>query len=244
MRSSAVEILKAAAGRNVVDEDGNDEVIRLLPPLSEDELKRLQARIPCPLPADARELLTFARGFEGGLESIDFSGLDDPIFEELFPCGLPIAHDGYGNYWVVDLVSTTMHWGPVLYVCHDPPVIVYQCEEIATFISDVLRMAEAPWDGPIDDVHERYSMRIWSENPGVLPRDDALRSTDEVLRRFAEQLTTDHFISDLRNGKTGDGFSWGRFGPQTPVIRAAEARVFAYQKVSRGSRLKRFFTGR
>jgi hypothetical protein len=243
--TSAAEILRAAAGRVVVDEDGNEEVINLMPPLSAEELKRLEQRIPCPLPPEAKELLNFTRGFEGGpLESIDFGGLDEPIFEDLFPCGLPIAHDGFGNYWVLDLTSTTTHWGPVLYVCHDPPVVVYQCNDVPVFIHDVLRMAEAPWGGPIDDVHEKHSMRIWRENPGAQPRDEAVRSADAAVRRFAEQLTPEHSVVDMRQAKTGDGFSWGRFGPRTPVTRAGEESIFAYQKRSRGSRLKGFLTGR
>ena len=100
----AKEILREAAGRRVVDEDGDEITIELLPPCTLEEIAELEATIPCPLPHDAYELLSFARGFEGGpMESVDFSGLTDPIFEEILPCGLPIAHDGFGNYWVLDL---------------------------------------------------------------------------------------------------------------------------------------------
>ena len=231
MSASAAELLRTAEGRAVVNEDGNEETIRLLPPLSVEELAELEARIPCPLPADARELLSLARGFEGGpLESIDFSGLTEPIFEELFPCALPVAHDGYGNYWIVDLTSASRLWGPLLYACHDPPVIVYQCADVATFIADALAMAEPPHGGPIDAVHEQYAMRIWRENPGTRTREEAVSLSDAVIRAFAEQLTPEHFVIDLRAAETGDGFSWGRFGPKTPVCRAGEARLFAYQR--------------
>jgi cell wall assembly regulator SMI1 len=231
LSSSAADLLRAAADRVVTDEDGNVNTIRLLAPLSEEEVAQLEARIPCVLPPDARELLTLARGFEGSpLESIDFSGLMDPIFEELFPCGLPVAHDGYGNYWVVDLTSSSGQWGPILYLCHDPAVVVYQCPDIATFVADVLIMAEPPHGGPIDAVHEEYSMRVWRENRGAMTHGEALSSYDADVRAFAEQLTPDHYVVDLRRAGTGDGFSWGRFGPKTPVCRAGEDRLFAYER--------------
>jgi hypothetical protein len=171
LSSSAADLLRAAADRVVTDEDGNVNTIRLLAPLSEEEVAQLEARIPCVLPPDARELLTLARGFEGSpLESIDFSGLMDPIFEELFPCGLPVAHDGYGNYWVVDLTSSSGQWGPILYLCHDPAVVVYQCPDIATFVADVLIMAEPPHGGPIDAGLARESRRHDSRRSALLVR--------------------------------------------------------------------------
>jgi len=229
--STAADLLRAAAGRVVVDEDGHEEIVRLLPALSAEELAKLEAVIPCPLPADARELLRLTRGLEGcPLESVDFSGLMEPIFEELFPCGLPIAHDGYGNYWIVDLTSKSRHWGPVLFVCHDPPVLVYQCDDMATFVADVLTMVEPPWGGPIDAVHDQYAERIWRENPGAMTRGEALSVSDGEVRAFAEGLTPDHFVVDLRVAGTGDGFSWGRFGPRTGVVRAGDERLFAYQR--------------
>jgi hypothetical protein len=229
----------------VVDEDGNEETIRLLPPLSADELDRLESSIPCELPADARELLMYSRGFEGGpLESIDFGGLTEPIFEEILPCGLPIGHDGFGNYWVVDLTPVTTNWGPILYVCHDPPVVVYQCADIATFIEDVLRMADPPHGGPIDEVHELHAVRVWRQNPGAMTKEAALTGADDTLRAFLEGLTPEYFVVDLRHARTGDGFSWGRFGPRTVVTRAAAERIFAYERRSKLSRLTSFFTGR
>ena len=72
-------------------------------------------------------------------------------------------------------------------------------------------------------------MRIWSTNPGAIARQQALAFPDEAVRRFAEGLTPEHFVVDLRAAKTGDGFAWGRFGPRTAVSRAGEARLFAYQ---------------
>ncbi len=58
------------------------------------------------------------------------------------------------------------------------------------------------------------------------------------LRGFAEELGPDHYIVDLRAAQPGDGFSWGRFGPRTPIRRLGTKRVFAYQRRSRWQRLR------
>jgi hypothetical protein len=73
-----------------------------MPPLSEEELRRLNERIPCPLPGEAAELFRYARGFQlqnvllhGGkrhLSEVDLSGLDAQFgLEQIFltPCPWP-----------------------------------------------------------------------------------------------------------------------------------------------------------
>jgi len=37
-------------------------------------------------------------------------------------------------------------------------------------------------------------------------------SSDRELKSFAETLDGSFQLIDLRNAKTGDGFSWGRYG--------------------------------
>jgi len=229
---SAVDVLREAAGMRLVDEDGNVETLTLLPGLTEEELKGVEAGLPCALPAEAREVLTFCRGFEGGpLESVDFSGQQLAGFglEEVFPCGVPIAHDGFGNYWVVDVVSTSKSWGPIFFACHDAPVIVFQTDRMEHFIKEVIRMSNEPWESEIDDVHEKYHDRISRDNPGVMTHEDCLKSRDADLRAFAESLDETFLFVDLRNAKVGDGFSWGRYGPATVNKRFGEERIFAYQ---------------
>jgi len=233
----AIEILKQARGTVFVSEDGDEYPFTLLPPLTESELRTLAARIPCPLPEDVRDLLAFARGFDDVLESIDFSGLGGGFgMKEIFPCAVPIAHDGFGNYWVVDLTKNSTAWGPIFYACHDAPTIVYQTDSLAHFISEVLRFGNAPWKSEIDDVHEQWSNRVWSQNPGVLSHADCMASSDPDLKAFAQTLDESWQFVDLRAPKLGDGFSWGRYGPRTANKRFGDKRIFAYQKKSRGRR--------
>ena len=182
--------------------------------------------------------LAFSRGFENGpVESVDFSGLMDFGMEEVFPCAIPIAHDGFGNYWVVDLTSGSRAWAPIFYVCHDPAVIVFQSASLAEFIEELLRLGNPPYKSALDEVHETATFAIWNDLPGMRAAGEFHNAEDTALREFAEGLGGDWLIADLRNAAVGDGFPWGRFGPRTANRRMREERVFAIQRKSFWKRL-------
>jgi hypothetical protein len=226
-----IEIIKEAQGTKFKDEDGNVEELKLLPPLDNEEIKELQSNIPCPIPDELMELLLYCRGFEGGaLESIDFSGLDNGFErEEIFPYPIPIAHDGCGNFWIVDLNKDSKSWGPIFFACHDAPVIIYQTTSLSHFISEVIRFGNPPWTSEIDDVHEKYHKIVWRENPGTLTYAQCVESGDKELTEFAVSLGESFLFIDMRDAKVGDGFSWGRYGPRTINKRFKDKRIFAYE---------------
>lgn len=234
-----IEELQRAQGTAVFDEEGEASRISLLPPLSPPEIKRLQQRIPCPIPTAMLEVFQFCRGFEGSaLDTVDFSGKPYRFgFEQFVPHAVELAADGFGNHWIADLVEDATVWGPILYVCHDAPVLVYQCESLLHFIEEVLRFGQPPFAREINDVHEQHSDRIWRENPGLRTPAECAQSADPMLREFAAQLDESWLVCDLRDAKTGDGFSWGRYGPKTQVRRFGSTRIFAYQKRSWGRRV-------
>jgi hypothetical protein len=223
----------------MVDEDGYEDVLSLLPPASAAQLAELQANVPCPIPEQVREVLAVTRGFENGpLESLDFAGVPGGFgLEEIFPHPLALAHDGYGNYWVADLQAASIDWAPIYFACHDPAVIVFQSPSLQHFVAEVLRFANPPHESEINDVHEQHSMAIWRRNPDVLSHAAASSSPDPTLRSFAQGLDPTYSIVDLRGARTGHGFSWGRYGPKTRVVRCATEPIFAYQSKSRWQRL-------
>jgi hypothetical protein len=226
-----VDTIKNAAGTPFEDEDGNIEKLKVLPPLTPEEFRELENGIPCTLPDDARELLEYSRGFDGILESIDFSGLLPGFgMEEIFPHAVPIAHDGFGNYWVVDLTAQSTTWGPIFFVCHDAPVIVFQTNSLAHFIDEVIKLGNSPWISEINEVHEKHHDKIWHQNPGLLTVEQGRQSADLDLKTFAQSLDDSWWMIDLREAKVGDGFSWGRYGPGTVIRRFGEKRIFAIQK--------------
>lgn len=208
----AAELLRSMDGREWVDEDGYATRLELLPALTDAEIDALAAAWGVPIPRDARKVLRVTRGIAPSpLESVEFSGemageVAGEVPDELFPHGMPIAHDGYGNYWVADLRPGSDAFGPVFFVCHDPAVIVYQCADVAEFLDGLLVMTEAPHTGPLHFVHEQAAAEIWGGKEVAVQREVALASDDEVLRAFAETLPPDASVADMRAPRTGDGF--------------------------------------
>ena len=213
------DTLRSLRGLELTDEDGQKETIALLPPVSPTELDALERRLPAPLPAEIREALLVTKGLANGpLESFSLLDLEGFGLEEVFPHAYSIAHDGYGNYWVIDLLPTSSSWGPIYYACHDPAVIVYQAAGVEQFLRDAIAMWQPGARSAVDFVHEDATARIWKANPLARPRDEVV-GADPGLRHFAESVPANALIADLRSASTGDGFSWGAFGPRTNLVR-------------------------
>ena len=200
----------------------------LRPGLDDAGLAALQARYPVPLPAELVQLAGITSGVDGLLD-LDLTGVrHDVEVGELLPAGHPIAADGFGNFWVLDLTPDTVDVAPVFFVCHDPPVMLYQAPDLATFLENAIRRLEPPHRSAIDDVREDRLHDVWGSSPGAIAQADALASTDVALREFAGTLHDDWTIVDLRQRDVGAGVAWGRHGPRTRLARDGWERIFGY----------------
>lgn len=226
-----LELIKDAASKTFISEDGDEFSLELEPGLSQAEADQLEKRLPCPLPTEIRELLAYCKGFSGGAaDFVDFTGESCSFAHEAFPHGLPIAADGFGNFWVVDLLPESDKWGPIYFACHDPPVFLYQSPTLEHFLTELFKCDIPPYESLIDDVHEDRLFNVWGKNPGVRSQQECLESEDAVLRSFAEQLGPKFQIIDMRNVDIGFGFTWGRYGPRTTVRRHGTLPIFAYER--------------
>lgn len=244
--ASTRELIQSAIRQDLVDEDGKAVTLRLLPGLTRSEVDEFAASLPAPPSDDVRDLLEFCSGIDGALETIDFTGrsLDDGFgLEELIPHPLAIAHDGFGNYWTVDLIPGAPAWGPIYFCCHDAPVMLMQSATIHDFVTEVLRTLTPPHKSLIDDVHEDRLFEVSRKNPGVISQEAALNSEVVELRSFAESLDPAFEVVDLRNAPVGMGFSWGRYGPRTEVIRFGKLPIFAYRKPEKKGLLAKILGG-
>lgn len=197
------------------------------PPLSHDRIADLEAKCGVALPADVRNLVEYAAGFSVGGFVVHFDGAGEPFeFENAFPCPIPIAADGRGNFWIVDVTSGG--WGPVLFVAHDPPVVVVQSRDIAAFIGEVFSTGE------VGKSTEAPVMEVWKRNPDVISYERALASNDKALGDFARQIGPGFEIADLRAATPGMGFAWGLAGPNAEVRRAGTQLIFATERKKRG----------
>jgi len=119
---------------------------------------------------------------------MDFTGRSLSFEDQgVFPSGLPIAPDEFGNFWVLDLTRDTTEAAPVFFACHDPPVVLYQSPDLAQFLRESFRLYVPPQASLVDDVHEDRLFRVWRENPGTIEHADALADEDD-LRAFAAEL--------------------------------------------------------
>jgi hypothetical protein len=231
MEKDVLKLINEAKMMDLIDEDGTKYNLKPLPGLNESELNDLEKDLPCQIPTHIRNLLTECRGIDGLLDIIEFTGQECASgFEfELFPTAIAIAHDGFGDYWVVDLCHDSTDWKPIYFCSHDPAVIVYQSPSLYHFIEEVIKMFIPPHRSLIDDVHEDLLMNIWRNNPGMITHDQALNSEDADIKEFAKSLDENYLLIDMRNAQIGDGFSWGRYGPKTVNKRFGEKRIFAYE---------------
>lgn len=228
---TAIEHITAAQQTELCDQDGDPVSLTLLPPLASNQIDALAESTGQPLPEELRALLSFCSGIDTSPFEIDFTGASMSYGgEDIFPHALPIAGDGFGNFWVLDLTPATTQTAPVFFACHDAPVILYQSPDIASFLAELFRMNLPPHKSLINDVHDDRLFDVWGKNPGVIEHAVAASSPDPHLREFALSLPEQFQFIDLRHASPGMGFSWGRYGPVTEIRRHGYERIFAYAK--------------
>ena len=234
--------IQDAQSRELVSEDGDVVELELRPGLSAQDLARFESKLPCAVPPSVRELLQFCSGFSGPIELVDFTGATLSFeLEAIFPAGLPIATDGCGNFWVVDLSPSSSEWAPIYFACHDAPVILFQSPSLEHFLKELFKLSEPPFASLVDDVHEDRLFDVWRANPGVKSYAECIGSGDDDLKTFAEELGPKFRVVDMRKSEIGFGFSWERYGPNTVVRRYGMKPIFAYEQRRRF--LSRLFGG-
>jgi cell wall assembly regulator SMI1 len=79
------------------------------------------------------------------------------------PDGLPIATDGFGNHWVVDVRDGRL--AEVLFIAHDPPVVLLQARSLGDFLVQWFESGLDPdEDNSLDAVHEAAN-EVWRRPP-------------------------------------------------------------------------------
>ena len=233
------ERLRAASVGGLVDEDGDPVEPELRPGLAPAAVERLRATyaaLGVALPRELTGLLAVTTGADELLE-LDLTGERHSVEAgELLPAGLPVAADGFGNFWLLDLTPDTVEAAPVFYLSHDAPVLLHQADSLAEFVDEVLRIYQPPHASRVDDVHEDRLHRVWRTRPGRLTWQQAMSAGDGALRDFAERLDPTWSIVDLRQREVGMGLAWGAHGPGTQLARHGWERIFGYAPPARRRR--------
>ena len=217
----AVEVIEAALAA--------DADLELEPPASPAEIAEIEAEVGVPLPGELRALLGRTGAIAGSLAAdvIDFTGGGEGTdFLGMFPHPLEIAGDGYGNFWVVDLLPGAHDRAAVFFACHDPPVLLFQSASIAEFLHEAFRM---PGESLVDDVHDDRPFDVWRKDPFGVDRAAATGAGGE-LAAFAESLDGEFRFYDLRDPRPGMGFPWGRGRGEPNVVRHGTERIWAVEQ--------------
>ncbi|MFP6582029.1 MAG: SMI1/KNR4 family protein, partial [Candidatus Hydrogenedentota bacterium] len=165
------ELVKSYADQTMCfpDDDDSEFVLSLHDGLSDEQLATLQEAWPFTIPLEYLDLLRFSSGFENSpLESFDFDVNPESNFQELIPCGIRIATDGFGNDWVLELRRDTESIGPVWYRCHDAPVFLFQSHTLSEFIIETFKMCMGDGQSLVNVVHEEKVCGVWENDPCLL----------------------------------------------------------------------------
>jgi hypothetical protein len=202
------DLLQAALAEELTDKDGSRLKIALFPPVTHQDLEQFEADLGSPVPKEIRELLQFCSGFEfPPVGKVDFLGRDMSV--DTFFASVPILADGAGNFWVVDLESRG-NWGPVMFWCHDPAVVVVGARDLSDFLQRIFEIGRPQHLDNLAFMQNERSRQIWKDDPYLMSVIAACKSDDPVLSAFARSLTDTSYIADLRNLASGTGFSWGK----------------------------------
>lgn len=243
--------IKAAVQKGLCDEQGHPLGIEIAPPLEPNEINYIERELGVPLPRELREFLEFTSGLNFILakksraftviSELGIDRMDIGFFPDFFTGGLAFAHDGAGNYWVMELTPSAVETVPVYYASHDPPVILYQSPSLSDFFTELFRLYTPPHTSLIRSVFGDDLFDVYRKNPGVLDHAEAVASTDPAIREFASTLPEHFQIVDLRDVPIGMGLSHGRFGANTELKRHGGERIFAYAKPPRRGLMARLF---
>lgn len=231
------EQLKALLTETYIDEDGDEYKIELMPGLTDAEITHLESILPQQkIPIEVRELLHLTKGFDFyGFDTITFNGYGQFGLEEIFPNIVEIAHDGAGNFWIID-INSKGDWGNVFYACHDPAVIVKHSVDLSEFLQHIDEYGKKPRRSHLGRIYDQVVYDIWNKLPSFTEIHDAIEVDDEILKNFALSLPNNYLIIDLRNAPTGSGFPIDKHGITSDnAIRCGDLLLWGLQKTSKKS---------
>lgn len=237
---SLKEIVLKASADELTTKDGEPISLELSPGITSEEIDSFQERLGVNIPDEIIDLLKTTSGIEIKLIGyLDLLGNYEFSFEEVFPIGLPILNDDAGNFWVVDIHPDTGVWRGIYFVCHDPPVIVAQAQTLANFLDQIIQAFKPPYANILSYVQNEAVDQIYASSAYFIELDEARRSSDALLSAFANSLSNNFKLVDLRPLQIGTGFNYGLCGPTTVVKRFGAELIFAIESKKKAGLIRR-----
>lgn len=221
------ELIENAVREDFV-EDGSPCRLTLVPPGEGLNEAHFREQFKGTIPPDYADLLQLASGFSIGSTEVTFTEYHFMGFDFLFEDWMEIMADGFGNHWCLEMFPGKPDWGPVWFVCHDPPAIVRIADDMSAFLELVLD-AHRAGHGP------NAWCRSWELADSVCGTPirmtragDMVRSADAPLRELASSVEPDCEIVDLRERPAG--FPWAEFDHYHEIVRMGDPMLFAMRR--------------
>lgn len=230
-----IEIIKRLKGSTFVDEDRENYTLDFKPGLTNEELNSLRSKFPSNKISDELiEIMKETKGWEDfSLEAVCFDSIDEFGFTELIPHSITLGHDGFGNFWILDMKENG-DLGKIYFACHDPAVLVIYSDTLNEFLLSLEEFYTNPEKNYLNKVHDKVVMEIWKKNPNTFDINE-FRENNIEFGSFLEEFNDDNWIvADLRNGEKKDGFAWGLFGSNEFTKRHPTELIWVIQKKKKG----------
>ncbi|MEP3210848.1 MAG: SMI1/KNR4 family protein [Maribacter sp.] len=230
-----LEIIKKLRGATFTDEDGEEYDLDFQAGLTDSEVKDLSNLFPSNIiDIELVEILKETRGWEGyGLEQVDFSSIGQFGFLELSPNSITLGHDGFGNFWILDILDDGT-LGQVYYACHDPAVFVKYSDTLNEFLNGLIEFYESPSENYLNEIHDKVVFDIWSSGGSIFEKEAFVLSNKEFNKFLSEFEGNEWVVADMRKAKNKDGFAWGKFGPNNLTKRHPNELIWVIKKKKKG----------
>ncbi len=230
-----IEIIKTLKESTFTDEDGEDYSLEFQDGLTDSEINELEQHFPNrTLDNELKEILKVTCGWEGyGLERVDFSSIGQFGFTELSPYSITLGHDGFGNFWILDILNDGS-LGHVYYACHDPAVFVKYTKDLNGFLQSLIEFYESPSENYLNEVHENVVFEIWKNGGNMYEKLDFLNKNNQFSDFLNEFEGDEWVIADLRNSANKEGFAWGRLGPNNLTQRHPNELIWVIKNKKKG----------
>lgn len=184
-----IEIIKKLKESTFTDEDEEEYTLDFLDGLPDSEIEELSQSFPNhSIDSDIKEILKETRGWEGyGLEQVDFSSIGQFGFHELSPNSVTLGHDGFGNFWILDILGDGS-LGHVFYACHDPAVLVKYSDNLNGFLYSLIEFYESPSENYLNEIHDSVVFEIWKNGGKLIDKADFIRENKEYSAFYVSSM--------------------------------------------------------
>ncbi|MDO5979195.1 SMI1/KNR4 family protein [Flavivirga spongiicola] len=236
-----LQIIEKLQSSTFTDEDGEQYTLDFQPALSDKEIENLKKQFPnSSIDKELLDILKYTKGWDGfGLERVYFDSIGEFGFWELSPYSITLGHDGFGNFWLLD-IDKNGNLGKVFFACHDPAVFIVHSQNLNEYLMHLVEFYEKPESCHLNEVHDNTVMTVWDNNNLCVSKTDFL-TKNTSFKGFLDEFEGDEWtVADLRNDKNGDGFAWGKFGSNQFTKRHGKELIWVIKNKKKGF-FKRLF---